>query len=122
MSPEAGDVVLVRTGWERHYAADNARYVSNEPGLDEDAARYLSGCRVAAVGADNMALEVMPFAAARRPFPVHHHLLAEAGIHIIENLRLRELCAAGVRTGVFMLFPVPFVGGTASPAAPVVIV
>ncbi len=118
---EPGDVVLVRTGWERHYATDNARYVAGEPGLDEEAARFLSSRRVAAVGADNMALEVMPFAAPRRAFPVHHHLLAEAGVHIIENLRLGGLCAAGVRSGVFLLFPVHFVGGTASPATPVVI-
>lgn len=119
---EAGDVVLIRTGWERHYAVDNARYVSGEPGLDEEAARYLSGCGAAAVGADNMALEVLPFVDGRRAFPVHHHLLAEAGVHIIENLRLNGICAAGVRSGVFMLFPVRFVGGTASPATPVIIV
>ncbi len=119
---EAGDIVLVRTGWERHYAADNARYVAGEPGLDEEAARFLSGRGVAAVGADNMALEVLPFVEPRRAFPVHHHLLAEAGVHIIENLRLRDLCSAVVRSGVFMLFPVHFVGGTASPATPVIIV
>lgn len=121
VAAEPGDVVLVRTGWERHYGADNARYVAGEPGLDEEAARYLSSRRVLAVGADNMALEVMPFAAPHRAFPVHHHLLAEAGIHIIENLRLHAICAAGVRSGVFMLFPVHFVGGTASPATPVII-
>lgn len=121
VDPEPGDVVLVRTGWERHYATDNARYVSGEPGLDEEAARFLSSRRVAAVGADNMALEVMPFAEQRRAFPVHHHLLAEAGIHIVENLRLEAICAAGVRGGVFLLFPVHFVGGTASPATPVII-
>ncbi len=100
---------------------DNARYISGEPGLDEDAARFLSDRRVAAIGADNMALEVMPFAEPHHPFPVHRHLLAEAGVHIVENLRLRHLCSAGVRTGVFMLFPIHFVGGTASPATPVII-
>ena len=118
---EPGDVVLIRTGWEAFYATDNARYVSGEPGLDEEAARFLSACGAAAVGADNMALEVMPFAAPRRPFPVHHHLLAEAGVHIIENLRLQSICAAGVRSGVFMLFPLHIAGGTASPATPVII-
>ena len=63
----------------------------------------------------------MPFASPQHAFPVHRHLLAEAGIHIIENLRLHRICAAGVRSGVFMLFPVHFVGGTASPATPVII-
>ena len=118
---EQGDVVLVRTGWEDHYMADNTRYVAGEPGLDEAAARYLSDRRVQAIGADNMALEVMPFAEPSHPFPVHRHLLAEAGVPIIENLRLKQVCASGTRTGVFMLFPIHFVGGTASPATPVII-
>ena len=118
---EPGDVVLVRTGWEDYYGTDNPRYVSGEPGLDEGAARYLSALRPLAIGADNMALEVMPFDDPSRPFPVHHHLLAEAGVHIIENLRLEAICSAGVRTGVFMLFPIHFVGGTASPATPVIV-
>ena len=117
---EAGDVVLVRTGWEEHYMVDNTRYTTGEPGLDEEAAHYLSASGIAAIGADTMALEVMPFLERDRPFPVHHHLLAEAGVHIIEK-RLKSICASGVHTGLFMLFPIPFVGGTASPATPVVI-
>ena len=118
---EPGDVVLVRTGWEDRYGTDNSRYILGEPGLDEEAARYLSALRPAAIGADNMALEVIPFTDQSRPFPVHHHLLVEAGVHIIENLRLEAICSAGIRTGVFMLFPIHFVGGTASPATPVII-
>lgn len=119
---EPGDVVLVRTGWEDFYAIDNARYVAGEPGLDEAATRFLSDRRPAAISADTMALEAMPFADPRRPFPVHRHLLAEAGIPIVENLRLKAICAAGVRSGVFLLFPIHFVGGTASPATPVIVV
>ena len=68
-----------------------------------------------------MALEVLPFVEQRRAFPVHQHLLAEAGIHIIENLALKELCKAGVRAGLFVLLPVQFVGATASPAMPILV-
>ena len=104
---EADDVVLVRTGWEKHYMADNARYTAGEPGLDEEAAHYLSASGVAAIGADTMALEVMPFLEQDRPFPVHHHLLAEAGVHIIENLRLNSICASRGPYGPFHAIPHP---------------
>lgn len=118
---EPGDVVLVRTGWGRFYAADPERYAASEPGLDEEAARFLSGRGAIAVGADNMALEVLPFAEQRRAFPVHQHLLAEAGVHIVENLALDEVCGAGVRSGLFLLLPIRFVGATASPVTPVLV-
>lgn len=118
---ETGDVVLVRTGWGRHYGGDSERYVASEPGIDEEAARYLSRCGAIAVGADNMALEVLPFTERHQAFPVHQHLLVEAGVHIIENLALDAVCAAGVRAGVFFLLPVKFVGATASPATPILV-
>jgi len=118
---EPGDVVLIRTGWGRHYTGDGERYVASEPGIDEEAARYLSRCGAIAVGADNMALEVLPFTERRRAFPVHQHFLAEAGVHIIENLALDAICATGIRAGVFFLLPVKFVGATASPATPILV-
>ena len=68
-----------------------------------------------------MALEVIPFVRERRLFPVHRPLLAEAGVHIVENLQLDEACAAGVRTAAFVLLPVRYVGGTASPVTPALI-
>lgn len=116
------DVVLVRTGWGRHYGVDNATYIKSEPGLTVEAARWLSSQGVAAVGADNMALEVLPWLDPKACFPVHGHLLAEAGVHIIENLRFDDVVAANVKEFLFVLLPVKFTGATGSPSRPIAIV
>lgn len=118
---EKGDVVLLRTGWGRLYDTNGAEYTESEPGIDVEAARYLSSRGVIAVGADNMALEVLPLVDARHAFPVHEHLLTEAGVHIIENLALDAVCKAEIRSALFVLLPVKFVGATASPATPIVV-
>jgi len=59
---------------------DNQKYVNAEPGLGEEGARWLTDQKVAAIGADNMAVEVMPMEDARKVFPVHQHLLVERGV------------------------------------------
>lgn len=116
-----GDVVMIRTGWGKYFGVDNASYTASEPGIDESAARWLTARKVAAVGADTMALEVLPFTDPKRVFPVHQHLLGETGTYIIENLDLDQLCAEGVRDCLLVLLPVPFIGATASPARPIAI-
>lgn len=116
----AGDVVLVRTGWGRFFMADNERYVSGEPGLDVDAARWLTAQDVVAIGADNMAVEVLP--GTDHPevvMPVHQHCLAEAGVHLIENLALDGMAAAGTAAFCFMLAPIKLKGATGSPVRPI---
>ena len=57
---EAGDIVLIRTGWGRFFGVDNARYLQGEPGIDVPAARWLTQRDVVAIGCDNMAVEVLP--------------------------------------------------------------
>ena len=114
-----GDAVLLRTGWAKYYMVDNETYVGPSPGLGEEGARWLSGQRVAAVGADNMALEVMPAEEAHRGFPVHQHLLVEKGIYIIENLKLGEPCVDGAYEFPFILLPTKYKGATACPVRPI---
>ncbi len=119
----AGDVACLHTGWGRHYMTDNVRYVTGEPGIDEAAARWLTSHDVVAVGADSMAVEVIPN--PQHPIimmPVHQHLLVEAGVYIIENLFLDELVRDGVHEFCFILLPTPFKGATGSPAQPVAMV
>jgi kynurenine formamidase len=116
---EAGDVVLIRTGWGRYFTADTPRYVQGEPGIDVAAARWLTGQGVVAIGSDNMAVEVMPNPDAKIALPVHQHALVESGVYLIENLVLDELAAAGVRSFCFLLLAVKFRGATGSPVRPV---
>ncbi|MEZ5853541.1 MAG: cyclase family protein [Hyphomicrobiaceae bacterium] len=120
---EPGDVVCINTGWGRFFMTDNDRYLSGEPGIDADAARWLTAKDCVAIAADNMALEVLP--GTNHPsevMPVHQHCLAEAGVHIIENLVMDELVARDIRSFCFMLSAVKFKGATGSPVRPIAIV
>jgi kynurenine formamidase len=116
---EPGDVVLIRTGWGRYFGVDNARYLQGEPGIDVPAARWLTAHGVVAIGSDNMAVEVLPNPDHGLALPVHQHVLAEAGVHLIENLVLDELAAAQASRFCFILLAVKFRGATGSPVRPV---
>ena len=119
VSVQAGDVVLVRTGWlEAMLASPN--YYDGEPGLDIGAALWLAERGVAVVGADNFAIEAIPFPIGQ-VFPVHQCLLREYGMPLIEGLALAPLADAGVSEFLFVAAPLPIAGGTASPIAPIAI-
>ena len=122
VAPQAGDVVMINTGWGRYFMTDNEIYLEGEPGIDEGAAKWLTEQGVVAIGADNMALEVLP--GTNHPeimMPVHQHCLAEAGVHIIENMALGELAGMAVDTFCFVVLPVKFKGATGCPVRPVAI-
>lgn len=114
----AGDVAVIRTGWGRYW--DEPRRMANPraPGLNLEAAQWLSSRGIFAAGADTLAFEVTPTSR----FPVHIHLLVERGIHIVEALNLEELARDGVREFVFVASPLKIVGGTASPIRPFALV
>jgi kynurenine formamidase len=119
---EPGDVALVYTGNEREWG-DPERYLAG-PGMAGDASRWLADRGVVAVGADNMAWDVIGL---RDPelgctLPGHLLLLAQRGIYIIENLRLGALAAAQAHRFLFICTPLKFVGATGSPVRPIAIV
>jgi kynurenine formamidase len=123
--PEAGDVVLVRTGWPVGRYEDNAAYsghATGVPGPDISAARWLSAHRIRATGSDTMAYEWLPEGRGHALLPVHTYLLYECGIHILEVLDLEELAAAGVHEFVFVAIPLKLVGATGSPIRPLALV
>ena len=55
-----GDCVLIRTGWWPVYRADREAYFGPTPGITDAAGRHLAAMGIAAVGADTIALEVVP--------------------------------------------------------------
>lgn len=115
-----GDAVLLRTGWlEAHEASGEADF-NAEPGLDVDAALALAQADAAIVGADNYAVEVLPFAKGT-VFPVHQRLIRDYGIPLLEGLVLKPLAEAGAREFLFMAAALPIVGGTGSPLTPVAV-
>lgn len=114
-----GDVALVRTGWGRFYRADPARYVAGEPGIDLDAARYLTEAGVVAIASDNMAIEVMPGADPAISMPVHQHALVDCGVYLVENVALDALAQIGQAVFCFVMLAVRYKGGTGSPVRPI---
>jgi kynurenine formamidase len=116
-----GDVVLVRTGWGRYWS-EPERYL-NGPGVTAAGSRWLIERKVRAVGADNMAFDVIgPVDPDLKvTLPGHILLLVRAGIPIIENLNLEELAAAKVYEFVFICLPLKMRGATGSPVRPIAI-
>lgn len=112
-----GDVVLVRTGRMRLWH-DNARYLHNEAGLDREAAELLAEAGAMIIGADNVALEVMPSVDPDNWHPVHTYLLGECGIPIMENAYLEDIAEAGLWEFVMVGAGLRLRGATASPMRP----
>jgi kynurenine formamidase len=119
---EPGDIALIRTGWGRYFGTDNARYLEGEPGIDVPAAKWLIDQGIVAIGADNMAVEVLPNPNKGLMLPVHQFVLAECGVYLIENLALEELAAARVYAACFILLATKIRGATGAPVRPVVMV
>jgi kynurenine formamidase len=118
----AGDAALLHTGWADLWMRDNNRFISQEPGLGWDGAHWLTERRVSCVGADNWALEVIPFEQPGGILVVHQHLLAETGTYIIENIRTAELVASGRSEFLFVMTPLKIKGATGSMVSPVAVV
>ncbi len=117
---QEGDIVLLRTGWSRHYSKPlplSPRSVYREgrrrsrddkyfhgPYLSDDAAQWLVRRKVSIVGIDALTVDLPP--PLRREgfrFPVHHALLG-AGVLIIENLvGLEQVAGRRIEVAAFPL-------------------
>jgi kynurenine formamidase len=115
----AGDVVLVRTGYGALWA-DAPQYL-HAAGVSAAGSRWLVERGVRAVGADNIAWDVIgpPDAELGVTLPGHMLLLVRAGIPIIENLNLEELAEARVHEFAFVCLPLKMRGATGSPVRPI---
>src|SRR5437773_5580461 len=118
---QAGDAVLINTGWNKLWAKDNARYVKSCPGIGVGAAEWLAKQDPMLVGADNWPVEVAPNPDPKLSLPVHQVLLVVNGIHLLENLKLDELAAKQIYEFAFVMQPMKAQGFTGSTVAPVAI-
>ena len=120
VQPERGDAVLIRTGWlESQKGVKNPSF-DVEPGIDVEAAMWLVERDVAIIGADNFAVEVLPFPQGK-VFPVHQLLIRDFGVPLLEGLMLDPLVASGRHEFLFVASALPIVGATGSPLAPVAV-
>jgi kynurenine formamidase len=112
-----GDIVLIRTGWAERAGAKS---FNAEPGLNVEAGLWLAERDIAVLGADNYAVEVLPFPTGF-VFPVHQRLIRDFGIPLLEGLVLGGLAATGRAEFMFAASPLPVVGGTGSPISPMAV-
>jgi arylformamidase len=108
---EPGDIVLVRTGWGRHY--DDADAYQRYPWLAADVGAWLLEQEVEFLGVDTLSPDRPR---AMRPdgwddYPLHRTLLPE-GVLIAEHLYLEDV--AGQRLELFG-FPMKLEGGDGAP-------
>jgi kynurenine formamidase len=121
ISVEEGDVVLVRTGNGAVWA--DADEYARGPGIFPDASEWLAERSPLAVGADNLAWDVIGYEdPALGTLPGHVLLLVRRGIHIIENLALEELARDEHYAFIFVCLPLKLRGATGSPVRPLAIV
>ncbi|HSA51146.1 MAG TPA: cyclase family protein [Yinghuangia sp.] len=124
----SGDVLLVRTGYIDYWLAETRagrEPVYAQAGLTRDSVSFIRDHDIAAVGADNSAIEVMPFDNGVF-LTVHIALLVQLGLPLMEHLWLTDLASgmaeAGTHACLLSVSPLPVTGATGSPINPVALV
>jgi len=115
-----GDAVLIRTGWLEALRRDPATPPYPQAGIGLAAAAWLQAKDAAVVGADNSAIEVLPFDAGR-DLGVHVELLVHSGVGLLEHAWLAELAADRCYESLLVVGALPVVGATGSPVNPIAI-
>jgi Putative cyclase len=107
----SGDIVLVRTGWWPRFAelGDSTAWRAGCPGLSWSCAQWLYEHEVAAVAADNIALEAAERAIDGMYLPLHGLYLRDMGMMLGELWDLEALAADCAADGVceFQLTALP---------------
>ena len=126
---EVGDIVVVRTGRVGRAVREDAypleTFTLASPGLSVHCAEWLVSNQVAAVAADNVAVEVTQSEAEGAMMPLHMICQRDAGIVFGELFDLEALGAACASLGrwTFLLVaaPLPVTGAVGSPINPLAI-
>ncbi|OGA42909.1 MAG: hypothetical protein A3G25_18600 [Betaproteobacteria bacterium RIFCSPLOWO2_12_FULL_63_13] len=118
---QAGDAVIVHTGWGRLWGKDNARYSKTSPGLGSAAGEWLARQDPMLVGADNVGVNVNPNPDPTVSNPIHQIMLVIHGIHLLENMKLDELAAKQAYEFALVVQPLKIQGGTGSTVAPIAV-
>ncbi len=116
-----GDGVLFHTGWGRWWDVDDERYVSAEPGPGTELAGWLAGHRVALTGCDTWSYGPVPAEDPDEPFVVPQTLNVRHGVVVLENLRLAEAAAAGLREFLLVVSHAKLRGATGAWVTPLAI-
>lgn len=117
-----GDIVLVRTGWLDLFMSLGFGEAPpfEQPGVGRTTVAFFHDHDVCAVGADNAAVECIPFD-NNEFLAVHIELLVKRGITLIEHLVLSKMAADKCYEALFVAAPLLVTGASGSPVNPVAI-
>jgi kynurenine formamidase len=122
---QSGDILVIRTGFMTTYLerGDWAGYDSDaSPGVAVECARWMHAKQIAAVAADNYAVEVRPSQLPPFRSPFHACAIPNMGLTLGEIFYLEELaadCAADGRYAFLLVAPpLPITGGVGTPINP----
>ena len=113
VSIQAGDAVLVRTGYSRFMTTDSDAYLHKFAGMTAASARHLASKKIAVACSDNLAFGVP------KPFELHQAFLVESGIFMIKSMNLEQLAKDRVYTSVLVVSPLKLKGATGSLVRPI---
>jgi len=126
-----GDIVIVRTGvvprwYELDPAGRAAFFAEPMAGLGSDTVPWIQEQEIAAIAADNIALERVPHETApEMVVPLHGNLLRDLGVYIGEIWWLEELAEDCAQDGRYEFFlaaqPLHIPGAVGSPLNPIAI-
>jgi kynurenine formamidase len=109
------DIVLIRTGRMNAWP-DFHGYLDNTPGISLASAKWLcEEVGAMCIGADTIALEVLPSEEANVFLPVHAYMFSTAGAQIIEVVNMEEIAAEKQYEFAFLGFPLKLRGATGAP-------
>ena len=117
----AGDAVIVHTGWGTLWGKDNARYCRGNPGIGVRGRAVPDREGPDALGADTAPVEVNPNPDKALSIPIHQLTLVVNGMHLLENMKLDELAAKNVYEFALILQPLKLEGATGSTVAPIAV-
>jgi kynurenine formamidase len=123
-----GDIVLVRTG-QMKIAKENGnweQFMSREiPGLAVSCLEWIAKHKIAAVAADNWAVEVVPYETETILLPIHILGIVYMGLTLGEVFDLEGLARDCAQDGRYSFFlsaqPLPFTAAVGSPVNPIAI-
>ncbi|MGX1751353.1 cyclase family protein [Glutamicibacter protophormiae] len=114
-----GAWLIYRTGWEQ-FAHDEKLFLNSDdtgshtPGISAECAKWLSEkANIVGVGVETVGIDAGKGFDLEPPFPVHHYLLGNDKYGVTS---LKNVSSLPVTGAVIIVAPLPFVGGTASPA------
>ena len=126
VTPHKGDIVLIRTGHIQAFTVDKDRaaFMGMQPGVSHHCAEWVHDHSLAAVCADNMAVEILDPAGMGSEVPLAFHMLClrDMGCPLGEMFNLEALAADCAQDGryTFMLSapPLAVTRGFGSPVNP----